>query len=291
MTQQSQYLGSILPENASTFSKTNISKLLKALHMLDFELFHCEEQSTPDMTVKVSGGRFTKNGVYTEFSLDGNKDVTTTNSGTFTAPTTNPKIDLLYYDMGTDALGITAGAEAASPAQPTMPSPIDKIPVCLIYHRVGSTKILNSDDSTNSYIMGRNVRPFLNIGLDKLGAALDCNDKEVSKATFKDTSSKMTTVAASGASYAINMENGNVFDITLDQNCTFTFTNPPASGNLGVIILFLRSVTYTATLPASVDYRSGTAPTLTASGVDILIYTTTDGGTIYHGGDFSLDSK
>jgi len=291
MTEQEGYLNSILPDTAANLSKTNISKTHRSLHSMDFEPFHVEETSTPGMTMDVYGARFTKNGVYTEFSLDGSLDVTTTASGTFTAPSANPKIDLLYYDMGTDALGITAGAENASPVQPTMPSPVDKIPIALIYHRVGSTSIKNTDDSTNSYIMGRNIRPFLNIGLDKLGAALDCNDKEVSKAIFKDTASKMTTVAASGSSYAIDMETSNVFDITLDQNCTFTFTNPPASGNLGLIILFLRSVTYTPTLPGSIDYRGGTAPTLTASGVDILIYSTTDGGTIYHGADFSLDSQ
>ena len=173
MTEQEGYLNSILPDTAANLSKTNISKTHRSLHSMDFEPFHVEETSTPGMTMDVYGARFTKNGVYTEFSLDGSLDVTTTASGTFTAPSANPKIDLLYYDMGTDALGITAGAENASPVQPTMPSPVDKIPIALIYHRVGSTSIKNTDDSTNSYIMGRNIRPFLNIGLDKLGAALD----------------------------------------------------------------------------------------------------------------------
>jgi len=157
---------------------------------MDFELFHVEETSTPGMTVDVYGGRFFVSGTYTEFSLDGNLDVTTTASGTFTAPTTNPKIDLLYYDVSGGTLGITAGSEGASPSQPTIPDPKTKIPIALIYHRVGSTSIKNTDDSTNSYIMGRNVRPFLNLrtgGISdvvddttpQLGGDLDANSKDI----------------------------------------------------------------------------------------------------------------
>ena len=162
-SEQEGYLDSILPDQSSNLSKTNISKTERALHMMDFEVFHVEETATPGMTVDVYGGRFFVGGTYIEFSLDGNLDVTTTASGTFTAPTTNPKIDLLYYNTATDVLEITAGAEGASPVAPTIPDPAKKIPVALIYHRVGSTSIKNTDDSTNSYIMGRNIRPFLNI--------------------------------------------------------------------------------------------------------------------------------
>jgi hypothetical protein len=39
-----------------------------------------------------------------------------------------------------------------------------------------------------------------------------------------------------------------------------------------------------------VDFPAGTAPTLTASGLDILVFVTTDGGTIYHGMASSLAS-
>lgn len=164
MSEQENYLISLLPENNSAYSKTNLSKLFKALHMMDFEPFHCAEQSTQDMTVEVLGARFTVNSVYTEFSIDGNGDITTTTSPTFTPPTGNPKIDLLYYDVATPGLGITPGAESATPSAPAIPDPAVKIPIALIYHRVGSTRILDNDDASNSYIMGRNVRPFLNIG-------------------------------------------------------------------------------------------------------------------------------
>ena len=296
MSEQEGYLNSILPDTAANLSKTNISKTHRSLHSMDFEPFHVEETSTPGMTMDVYGARFTKNGVYTEFSLDGSLDVTTTASGTFTAPSANPKIDLLYYDMGTDALGITAGAENASPVQPTMPSPVDKIPIALIYHRVGSTSIKNTDDSTNSYIMGRNIRPFLNIGLDKLGAALDCNDKEVSKAILKDYAELTNAQATSTGATTLDIENGNVFHNTLTGNVTFTFSNPIASDDMTSFTLILRqdgTGGRTVTWPASVDWAGGTAPTLvtTASSVSILTFFTIDGGTIWHGMIGSSDSK
>ncbi len=43
--------------------------------------------------------------------------------------------------------------------------------------------------------------------------------------------------------------------------------------------------------PASVDWAGGTAPTLTTSGTDILVFSTIDGGTIWHGMVASADTK
>jgi len=43
--------------------------------------------------------------------------------------------------------------------------------------------------------------------------------------------------------------------------------------------------------PATVDWAGASAPTLTTSGLDILVFTTTDGGTIWHGMVASADSS
>jgi hypothetical protein len=43
--------------------------------------------------------------------------------------------------------------------------------------------------------------------------------------------------------------------------------------------------------PAAVDFPGGTAPTLTAAGVDLLVFVTRDSGTTYHGMVASADSK
>jgi hypothetical protein len=88
------------------------------------------------------------------------------------------------------------------------------------------------------------------------------------------------------------MEVANFFSATLDQACTFTFSNPPASGDFGCFVLELTNGgAFIITWPASVDWPGGTAPTLTASGVDQLAFTTRDGGTTYFGFVAGLDIK
>ena len=47
----------------------------------------------------------------------------------------------------------------------------------------------------------------------------------------------------------------------------------------------------TVNFPNTVDFAGGSAPSLTSSGTDILMFTTVDGGTIFHCIVSSTDSK
>ena len=59
---------------------------------------------------------------------------------------------------------------------------------------------------------------------------------------------------------------------------TFTFSNPTASDELCGFVLFLTNGgSQTVTWPGTVDWPSATAPTLSASGVDIIVFQTIDG--------------
>jgi hypothetical protein len=113
------------------------------------------------------------------------------------------------------------------------------------------------------------------------------NDQEMNRVKLKDYS-ETTVVANTGATYTIDLENGNVFNLTLTGNCTYTFSNPPASGSAGAFTLIQnqdgtgsRSVTW----PASVEWAGGSAPTITstASSTDVFTFITTDGGTTWYG--------
>lgn len=116
--------------------------------------------------------------------------------------------------------------------------------------------------------------------------AINMGDQLLTRPVIKDYGETLVTVAASGATYTIDLENGNVFDITMDQDCTFTFSNPPASGTAGSFTLYLRqdgTGGWTATLPGSVVNSGGSAPT-PSTGVsewDKLVYQTIDGGTTW----------
>lgn len=100
-----------------------------------------QAQSTPNMTVLVGSGVLFLEHVFVKYAGG--------NSPTFTAPTTNPRIDLLTIDKS-GVLAVTQGTEAASPAAPTYPA--DKYVICEIYLRTTSTSIKNADDSTHAYI-------------------------------------------------------------------------------------------------------------------------------------------
>jgi hypothetical protein len=114
----------------------------------------------------------------------------------------------------------------------------------------------------------------------------------LSQKNLQDYSIEGSAIGATGATATIDMEVANFFSATIDEACTFTFSNPPASGDFGAFVLELTNGgAFTVTYPASVDFPGGTAPTLTASGVDQLVFTTRDGGTTYFGFVAGLDIK
>lgn len=96
-------------------------------------------------------------------------------------------------------------------------------------------------------------------------------------------------VTSTSNATTVNCEAGNTFMHTLTENTTFTFSNPPASGTAYTmtieIIQDASASGFTVTWPASVDWPSATAPTLTAtaSAVDVFVFTTRDGGTTWYG--------
>ena len=125
---------------------------------------------------------------------------------------------------------------------------------------------------------------------------IDMDDKTLQKPVLKDYSETLTS-ANSSTSYTVDLSLGNTFKITMTGNCTFTFSNPPASGTTGSFTLILiqdGTGSRTATWPGSVDWAGGTAPTLTTTlttGTDILTFITTDAGTIWYGFAAGADMK
>lgn len=79
-------------------------------------------------------------------------------TGTFTAPSANPRIDILT--IGTPGtITITAGTEAASPVAPSYPT--NQVVVAEVYNRVGQTEIRDGDNTATAhgYII-KDARPF-----------------------------------------------------------------------------------------------------------------------------------
>ncbi len=73
---------------------------------------------------------------------------------------------------------------------------------------------------------------------------------------------------------------------------TFSFINPPSSGNVGSFTLRLTNGgSQTVNWPASVLWPGNIAPSLTAAGIDKLVFDTIDGGTTWDGHVAGLDMR
>lgn len=92
---------------------------------------------------------------------------------------------------------------------------------------------------------------------------------------------------ASAASITLDIETGNTFDVTMDQNTTLVFNNPTASGNACSFTLYLRQNAtggWVVTLPGTVRWEAGTPPVLStiANQYDIISFATINGGADWH---------
>ena len=155
--------------------------------------------------------------------------------------------------------------------------------------KVGGTLTLGGVDITST-AAELNYVDITTLGTSQASKAVtaDANGDVLVSQEFRAVSYNDTYVSvASGASPAINCEAGNYFKHVLDQNATFTFSNPPASGTGYSFVLHLvqDSTSRTVTWPGSVDWSAATAPTIsTGSGDDdFFVFATSDGGTIWYG--------
>ena len=131
-------------------------------------------------------------------------------------------------------------------------------------------------------------------GIQTLAAAIAGADNQVGRVNLIDYGEVTNAIGSTGGgTQDIDLTLGNNVVATVDTSAnTFTFSNPTASDELSGFTLFLTNGgSQTVNWPATVDWAGGTAPTLTTSGIDILVFITTDGGTIWHGMVASADSK
>ena len=115
---------------------------------------------------------------------------------------------------------------------------------------------------------------------------IDIENLPLIQATIKDYGETVNALGdLGGGTDDIDLTAGNVVTATVSTSeQTFTFSNPPASGTAGSFTLILTNGgSQTVNWSASVDWAGGTAPTLTASGTNIITFTTTNGGTTWYG--------
>ena len=113
-------------------------------------------------------------------------------------------------------------------------------------------------------------------------------DQLVTRPVIKDYGETKVAMAA----HTVDLSLGNVQTYTLSGTQTLVFSNPPATGTSGSFTLIVTNGgSATLNWPTSVDWAGGTAPTLTTAGIDILTFTTIDGGTNWYGFLAGADMK
>jgi hypothetical protein len=111
-------------------------------------------------------------------------------------------------------------------------------------------------------------------------------DNTASRVNLKDYGEITNAIGSiGGGTQDIDLTLGNSISATVDTSATtFTFSNATASDELcGFTLFLINGGSQTVNWPASVDWPGGTAPTLTTTGIDILVFTTIDGGTTWYG--------
>jgi hypothetical protein len=111
-------------------------------------------------------------------------------------------------------------------------------------------------------------------------------DNLITRPKFTDYGETVNALGSiGGGSQDIDITLGNVVSGTVDTSeTTFTFSNPSATGtSCSFTLILTNGGSQTVNWPAAVDWTGGAAPSLTASGVDVLTFFTLDAGTIWYG--------
>jgi len=93
----------------------------------------------------------------------------------------------------------------------------------------------------------------------------------------------MNVVTLATTSNTVNVALANYFISTPAGTSTWIFTGAPVSRDSSFVLQLANGGNYTVTWPASVKWPANTAPTLSTSGVDILIFSTVNTGTTWRG--------
>ena len=117
-----------------------------------------------------------------------------------------------------------------------------------------------------------------------LSSAIAGADNQVGRVNLIDYGEVTNAIGNATGSKTIDLTLGNSVTATTTGATTWTFSNPTASPALsGFVLKLVNGGSATQTWPGTVDWPAATAPTLTTSGTDVLVFITCDGGTTWYG--------
>jgi len=127
----------------------------------------------------------------------------------------------------------------------------------------------------------------IGVGTSSPATLLDVDGTLTTNALVVEGGITEDAVTLTGTSTTIDISAATNFVHDLTGATTYTFSNPASTGNASSFTLKIiqDSTARAITWPNTVDWAGGTAPTLTGTnnGVDVFVFYTIDGGTIYYG--------
>jgi hypothetical protein len=134
-----------------------------------------------------------------------------------------------------------------------------------------------------------------------VGSEVSYNERmQITAAGFTRPVAYADTVSAlgnSGTATTIDLRNANVFTATLTGNCTFTLSNPIATGSSSFTLILTNDGTAGRTVAwagGSFVFPGGASAlsrTTTANAVDVWVFFTPNGGTTWYGNIAMKDMK
>lgn len=215
-------------------------------------------------------------------------------------------IYLLAYEAGADALLLlnptpdSGLANLVEDATPQLGGDLDLNGHALDFPSTANiADVLDEDnmasDSATALATQQSIKAYADTRLALAGGTLsgevNLADNLLTRPKIKDYGEAVNALGSGGGTRTVDLTLGNVVTATVSTSTnTFAFTNPSASGVACSFTLILTNGgSQTVNWPAAVDWAGGAAPTLTTSGVDVLTFVTTDGGTTWFGFAAGLD--
>ncbi len=123
------------------------------------------------------------------------------------------------------------------------------------------------------------------------GAFMKTGGQITGTAEFKGPINNTKSTGSVSGSVTINMNNYSYYEHTITGNTTYTVSNIP-TGFTTFIIELTNAGSYTITWPTNTKWNAGITPTLTSgTGVDMIQFTTSNGGSTWRAITVMLDNR
>lgn len=153
------------PSSGDSFSISGFKNQFQALGFMDNIFAQPRAHNPADLRIMVRGRDASSfyNPIYA-FDADKRVFFNSGDSAVMTAPSSSPRLDIVYLTPSGD-IRIVTGTEAATPTLPALsPSGDTRMPICAIYHKSTETKIVNFEDkdsNTGDGYIYQDLRPWL----------------------------------------------------------------------------------------------------------------------------------